>query len=412
MNVDFEDTDKKKWDTVGNDEVKTSRLVFMLRLVTVFVNSFRSKPLCEQMKTKNFYVVLLLILAALTTIWIFVDPTPSIHTIVSETHKHISNIKNIPSNIRSTKKEMLEVDHKYLEILGFNSITVQQDLDVNTIHKVTRVSKPNDLTNIDPVIVVPVLPSSYEEAQTFFGSVQRHFPEKFVLYYDLGLGGKESTQLRKACNITKNNCEVKLFQFNKYPSHVRSLSLRAYLPICIQESLLTYHGVIWADPVEYFVTKDVSGVIARAKVVGILAWTNRDKYTTSSMAYPKMFAYFDEKPEHYYFHAAVKTSHLIIYNTDFVQTNIMLPWVKCALVEECISPMGSQNTGYCYEQRPKFLYSGCHYYEQAALNLILGKVFSYDEQPYSTIEEIFGSEQTNKTVTLPVTNESNDKLSQ
>ena len=89
------------------------------------------------------------------------------------------------------------MDHNYLEILGFCSITVQQGLDVNIIQEITRASKPNDLISIDPVIVVPVLPPSYEESQMLLGSVMKHFPEKFVLYYELGLDGKESTQVKQ-----------------------------------------------------------------------------------------------------------------------------------------------------------------------------------------------------------------------
>lgn len=160
---------------------------------------------------------------------------------------------------------------------------------------------------------------------------------------------------------------------------------------------MEYGAVIWSNPHEYFLTKEISSAIMQAKESGILAWTIKD--TTSSITYPKMFTYFDEKPEHYYFHRAIKTSHLILFNTGKVQSSIMLPWVKCALVEECISPTGSQNSGYCNERRPRYLYSGCHYYEQSALNVILGKVFSFEATPYTSSEKIFGIERLNKTVT-------------
>lgn len=115
-----------------------------------------------------------------------------------------------------------------------------------------------------------------------------------------------------------------------------------------------------------------------------------------------MFTYFDMKPDKYYFHRAAKTNHLILYNTEDVRLKIMLPWVKCALVEECISPTGSQNSdGYCWESKPRFYYSGCHHYEQSALNIILGKAFDPDNTPYATKEKIFGIENSTKTVTSP-----------
>lgn len=359
----------------------------MLREFSSVIKSLRGKPLREQMKTKNFYAVILFLLAAMTTLWILIDPSPSLHTIVLETHKQISNIKNIPSNIRHTKKKMLDVDDKYLDMLGFPTSTVKPSL--NKSH--------SGILKNDPVIVVPVFSSGFEQAKVFLASVRKYLPEKFLVFYDLGLGGKEGLQLKKTCNITKYNCEVKSFSFNKYPSHVHSQGLGSYVPLCIQEALTEYGALIWSSPQEYFLTKEVSTVISKAREAGLAAWTIQD--TTSSITYPKMFTYFEEKPEHYYFHRAIKTSHLVLFNTDFVKSNIMLPWVKCALVEECISPVGSQNTGYCYQPKPRYLYTGCHHYEQSALNVILGKAFSYDDSQYSTTEKIFGVELVNKTVT-------------
>lgn len=368
----------------------------MFREFSTFISSFKGKPLKEQMKTKNFYALILFLLAAGTTLWILIDPSPGLHTIVVETHRQISNIKNIPSNIRQTKKTLLDVDSKYLDVLGFT---------VSTVKPVVDRSK-TEILQTDPVIVVPVFSSTFEQTKIFLASVKKFLPEKHIVFYDLGLGGKESLILRKTCNSTKYNCEVKLFSYNKYPSHVHSQSFGSYIPICIQESLKEFGAVIWSDPHEYFLTKDISLVLTPAKRSGILAWTIDD--ATSTITYPKMFTFFEEKPENFYFHRAVKTSHLILYNTDFVQNNIMLPWIKCALIEECISPTGSQNSGYCMERQPRYLYSRCHHYEQSALNVILGKVFNYNETKYSTSEKVFGIETGNKTMTSVTLESSKD----
>ncbi|KAL4221700.1 hypothetical protein ACF0H5_019955 [Mactra antiquata] len=380
------DNNSVKKSIEENVEIKERKFYFMWRELLSFLHSFRGKPLREQMKTKNFYAMILFLLAAVTTLWILIDPSPSLHTIVSETHKQISNIKNIPSNIRHTKKELLDVDRKYLDYLGFSAYSTKA---------INRTK--SSVLKIDPVIVVPVFSSAFEQAKTFLASVMKYLPDKHVVFYDLGLGGKDSVQLKKTCNTTKYSCEVKTFNFNKYPSHVHSHTFGSYVPLCIQDALVEFGAVIWSNPREYFLTKEISTAVEQAKKSGIVAWTIKD--TTSSITYPKMFTYFEEKPENYYFHRAIKTSHLILYSTENIQTNIMLPWVKCALVEECISPTGSQNSGYCTERRPRYLYSGCHYYEQSALNVILGKVFSFESNPYATAETIFGVEKHNKTVT-------------
>ncbi|WAR14869.1 hypothetical protein MAR_004974, partial [Mya arenaria] len=283
------------------------------------------------------------------------------------THRQISNI-HIPTNIRQTKKELLEVDKKYLDILDFPYSTIKPPLTV-VPKNVTRAVRAKRLLDAevlakDPVIVVPLLSGCYDEAVRFLNS------------------------LSKACNGSVYNCEVKTFVFNRYPSHVRSNSLGAYVPLLLQE---------------YFINgmQSIAGVISKAREIGIVAWSIKD--TTSSITYFKMYTFFDVKKEQYYFHRAVKTSHLVVFNTEKVRTKIMLPWIKCALVEECISPTGSQNSGgYCSEKRPRYLYSGCHHYEQSALNLILGKEFSFVETPYIANEEIFGVESTNKSVTSSI----------
>lgn len=75
----------------------------------------------------------------------------------------------------------------------------------------------------------------------------------------------------------------------------------------------------------------------------------------------------------------------------FFPLQIMLPWVKCALLEGCINPTGAQNAGCNFFRKPLFLYSGCHYYDMSALNVILGQVFEYDERGYASKETVFGN---------------------
>ena len=147
--------------------------------------SLKGKPLREHMKTKNFYTLVLFLLAAITTIWLLLDPSPNFHTIVTETHKQISNIKNIPSNIRNTKAELLKVNSKYLEHLGFAGKGVRQ-----------QVNQTAAVLKTDPVIVSPVTPGKYAQAETFIRSVNKHLPGRFVVFLNIDLGGKETNLVR------------------------------------------------------------------------------------------------------------------------------------------------------------------------------------------------------------------------
>lgn len=338
--------------------------------------SMKGRSFRELMKTKNFYLLILFLAAVFTTLWMLIDP--SLHTIVSETHKQITNIKNIPSNLKNSVKDLLDVDVSRFEQLGFDE---DEFVPIDA----------ESLLKKDPVVVVPVEKSYFERAKTFLWSVKKYVPEKFVVFYDLGLSNGDAFMLRKTCNDTKNNCKVKLFNYNKYPIHVRYLTIKSYIPLCIQESLTEYGAVIWSNPSEYFIAKNLSNSLAIARKYGIAAWLD-EKYPTSYLAHPKMFTYFNEIPKNYYFHTAVKPNHLIIYNTEKIHKEVMLEWVKCALTEECIKPIGAQETGCNYPPKPLYLYSGCHRNEMAALNVVLGKAFKY-YAVYTTESEVFGIEK-------------------
>lgn len=61
----------------------------------------------------------------------------------------------------------------------------------------------------------------------------------------------------------------------------------------------------------------------------------------------------------------------------------MLPWVKCALKADCISPPGSKHHGCDFERRPTFLYSGCHRYEMSIFSILVSILYNFDSTKYS-----------------------------
>jgi len=111
-----------------------------------------------------------------------------------------------------------------------------------------------------------------------------------------------------------------------------------------------------------------------------------------------MFTHFGMKPSSYYFQHMVRGSHLVVYNTARVHSQIMRPWVQCALVAKCVSPAGA-DAGNCVRRRPRYLYSGCHNYADSALNIVLGLAFNFEDSEYtlSNFSTLFGVEETTST---------------
>ncbi|RUS73465.1 hypothetical protein EGW08_018775 [Elysia chlorotica] len=341
----------------------------------------------DRMKTKNFYMVLALAVVSTVSLWILTSTFTSLQTIVTKTH---SGIKRASSNMQITVEEALTVDPTYLHSLGLAS----RDSPDSKAGKGSgsasfMVEIPTQrTTNGTPVIATAAAPDKFGEVASLMKSVHSLLPGYTMVVYDLGLSTADQALLGKHCNSSWN-CEVVLFSFEKYPSHVKYLNLRSYRPLCIQETLNKFGAVVWVDDGLYFTSPNLSQVILRAKDSGIQGWPIKDP--TSAFTHPKTFEFFHTDQKSYYFQHAVESSHLVLYNSQRLATELMLPWVKCALVEMCISPPGAQDKGCNYFRKPLFRYTGCHRYDMSALNIILGGMFDFEERPYASQDQLFGS---------------------
>ena len=150
-----------------------------------------------------------------------------------------------------------------------------------------------------------------------------------------------------------------------------------------------------ADIEEYLQTSSVESIFRHAERAGIAAWPLLSQEPTSAHTHIGMFAHFGTKASSYYFQHMVRSTHLVLYNTNHVHVDIMRPWVECALAPKCISPLGAESGG-CIQRKPRYLYSGCHRYAESALNVVLGLAFNYDDTEYTlqNYSEIFGTERT------------------
>lgn len=158
----------------------------------------------------------------------------------------------------------------------------------------------------------------------------------------------------------------------------------------MQEVLDQSGAVVWLDLQQYVTAgadERMKPIIEDAKRVGILSWTI-DRPTTA-MTHPKMFEYFGTQQNKYFFHRMVEPSSLILFNTKKVHDELMLLWVRCALVQECVAPIGAQSSGCRFDKKPFFRYSGCHSYDMSAFNVILGLLFDFNEKVYASDKEKF-----------------------
>lgn len=185
--------------------------------------------------------------------------------------------------------------------------------------------------------------------------------------------------------------------------------MKAYKPIIIQDILNEFGSIIWIEPPNVFISNRIETFLNKSKLNGILTWPLSQPIT--QLTHPSMFKYFKTKPSDFYFVHLLDTTQFIIYNNKDIHLNLMLPWVKCALKEECIAPPGSKYYGCDFNRRPAFLYSSCHRYEASAFSIITALLFQFDQTKYTMLYNSDDSQPNNKTINQMTSFDNSDNLS-
>lgn len=95
---------------------------------------------------------------------------------------------------------------------------------------------------------------------------------------------------------------------------------------------------MFLDPNVRIISPDVSKLFTLYGNKSIVGWETR--IATTTLTHPKMFDYFRTPADNFFFLPLVLVDKLIMYNTLDNHQDIMLPWIQCALISECISPIG------------------------------------------------------------------------
>lgn len=155
--------------------------------------------------------------------------------------------------------------------------------------------------------------------------------------------------------------------------------------VFFQELLNDAGAIIMMDVKYVFNTNEIRSILSKAEKEGLSSWTINQP--TSALTHPRMFDYFETKQEKFFFHRMVQPIHIVLYNTHSIHYNVMFHWVKCALIPNCIAPIGAQNSGCRFDKKPLYRYSGCHRYDTSALNVVLGLTFDFSSSHYAAKEE-------------------------
>lgn len=288
-------------------------------------------------------------------------PSPLEH-LVSTTHQQLRNFQH---NLQDAETKKFVTDEKYLSLVGLSE-------------KPRLYPKDVWLNTSLPVFVTYVMEGQESQAIGLINNIGKLLPNNTIIVYNLGLGNHGLRTLLNYCN--SSHCQVITFNLNDFPSHVEDDNLHAYRPLIVQDALQRTGAIFFIECYKRFTNFVRPDTIQKLyqkveKETGILAWP-LSKNAVTTLTHKKMFEYFHAEPDNFLFVQMVSAEHLIIINNESIHKEIMLPWVQCALTQDCIIPIGAQSGGCRFDKKPQYRYSGCHSYDASALNIALGSKFS------------------------------------
>lgn len=218
-------------------------------------------------------------------------------------------------------RKKLEIDPKYLSILGFT--------DGNRPYA--------NRSNFS--IVSYVLNGQAASAISLIQNIAFKLPNDTLYLYDIGLSEMDAHALTTYCNTTK--CSVITYDLSRFPPHVSDERMHAFRPILIKDALIRSSKILFIENnvrINSMSPDFRNKIIRYANDSGVLGWATRQ--AVSSRTHPRMFPYFQTNEEDFMFLPMVSMEAVLFFDSDLVNKKILLPWIKCSLTQECIHPIG------------------------------------------------------------------------
>ena len=158
----------------------------------------------------------------------------NIHQIKSDNPSCGEFYQAFSDNLAVVENYTFSVSKSYMKILSL----VNEGIEMLSAQKESN-SHPQ-------VVVTAVSANHYGESQGLIKDIHQQllyfYPKIKLIVYDLGL-----TKLQLLAMHTYCKCEVRTFEFEHYPDHVKDLKGYTWKPIIIQLMLREYNFIIWND---------------------------------------------------------------------------------------------------------------------------------------------------------------------
>lgn len=236
-------------------------------------------------------------------------------------NEHRFCLRYLQENLVSIRKQ-LDIDTKYLDLLGFTQ----------SIYNGTRYNF---------TIVTYILSGQAPSAILLSQNIAARLPNEVLLIYNLGLSDSDARALSAYCNNSK--CAVITYDLSPFPSYVAADEhMHAFRPLIIKDALCRSRSILFLENSVRLRrgSKEVyEQLMHAAQSSGVLGLTTRPQ-AVSSRTHPKMFDFFETDADSFFFLPMVSMDMVIFLDTKTVNEKILLPWIRCTLIMECIHPIG------------------------------------------------------------------------
>lgn len=245
----------------------------------------------------------------------------------------MSQQENLVSN-----KKILEIDSKYLTILGFANPSSSSLIAPSSPQP--KIKPSNQSSNKSNFTVVSyVLGGQTASAISLIQNIANKLPNETLLLYDIGLSDDDSRALATYCNNSK--CSVIVYDLSQFPAYVSDERMHAFRPLLIKDALNHSKSILFIENnvrIRGLTPDHRAELFRHLNESGVLGWTTR--LAVSSRTHPKMFVYFQTDAENFIFLPMVSMDAVFFVDSEVVNEKILLPWIKCTLTLECIHPIG------------------------------------------------------------------------
>lgn len=243
----------------------------------------------------------------------------------------------LQENLVSNKK-VLEIDAKYLTLLGFANPSATSLVSPSSpLPRPRHPSHTNAKSNF--TVVSYVLNGQTAAAISLIQNIVSKLPNDTLLLYDVGLSEDDSRALNTYCNNTK--CSVIVYDLSVFPAYVSDERMHAFRPLLIKDALNHSKSILFIENnvrIRSLTPEHRAELFRLANESGVQGWTTR--LAVSSRTHPKMFEYFQTDDENFMFLPMVSMDAVLFVDSELVNEKILLPWIKCTLTLECIHPIG------------------------------------------------------------------------